>query len=58
MFQKRKREDDENLPFFLQGMKTPDTPYGAFMGNPNPSPTTRKIWKRQCDELKRYQVLP
>jgi len=36
-------------------MKTPDTPYGAFLGA-NPSPTSRKYWKWQCEQLKRYQV--
>ncbi len=54
---KRKRQDeDENLPFFLEGAKTPDTPYGAFLGGGDPTPTTRKIWKRRCQELAKFEM--
>jgi hypothetical protein len=37
-------------------LQTPDTPYGAFLGRGNPSPKTRKFWKRQCDELGRFEM--
>ena len=50
---KRKRQDDDKLPFQLAIMKTPETPYGAFLGNDNPSPKTRKFWKHQCDQLQK-----
>ncbi len=52
---KRKRED-EDLPYYLHGVQTPNTPYGAFLGDPNPSPKTRKFWKKQCEELGRYEM--
>jgi hypothetical protein len=55
LFQKRKREDDQRLPFYLRDMKTPETPYGSFLVK-NPSPATRKFFKRQFDELSRYEV--
>ena len=58
MLLKRKREnedDDANLPFLISDMKTPDTPYGAFL-KADPSPKTRKLWKRQCEDWSRYQM--
>ena len=53
---KRKREEDnkQSTPFILRNVKTPETPYGAFLGK-NPSKETRKFWKLQCDELGRFE---
>ena len=52
---KRKREDDAKLtPYLLRNIKTPETPYGAFLEK-NPSRETRKFWKLQCDELGRFE---
>ena len=53
---KRKREDENKhtTPFILRNIKTPETPYGAFLGK-NPSKDTRKFWKLQCDELGRFE---
>ena len=45
-----KNESDETLPFYLSNIKTPETPYGAFLGK-NPSPKTKKFWKKKCDEM-------
>ena len=59
---KRKRESSENgepsstSPFVLHGIKTPETPYGSRPGNRDPSPKTRKYWKLQLDELKRFDM--
>ena len=56
---KRKRESSgsgqADSPFALHGIKTPETPYGAFMGKA-PSPKTRKFWKLQHEELKRFEM--
>ena len=58
---KRKRESSSGkgegppTPFALHGIKTPETPYGTFMGRA-PSPKTRKYWKLQLDELKRFDM--
>ena len=38
----------------MRNVKTPETPYGAFLGK-NPSKETRKFWKLQCDELGRFE---
>ena len=51
---KRKRFD--NIDFAIRGMATPETPYGAFASGPNPSPRTRKFFKKQCDELGKFQL--
>ena len=48
---KRKRSED----FFIKGVATPDTPYGAFI-HPNPSPGTRKYYKKMCDEAGKFQA--
>ena len=57
---KRKRESSGEpssgtSPFVLHGIKTPETPYGTFMGRAL-SPKTRKFWKLQLDELKRFDM--
>lgn len=52
---KRDQENDRNLPFFLDAVKTPKTPYGAFVSS-NPSTLVKKFWKRQCDELGRFEM--
>ena len=36
----------------LHGIKTPETPYGGAAA----SPKTRKYWKLQLDELKRFDM--
>ena len=52
---KRKREEDAKVtPYILRNVKTPETPYGAFLEK-NPSRETRKFWKLQCDELGRFE---
>ncbi len=54
---KRKRQDgDDGLPFYLDGVKTPETPYGAFLGGGDPTPKTRKVWKRHCDDLAQFEM--
>jgi hypothetical protein len=50
-----RKGNNEHLPWYLHNAKTPETPYGAFLGG-NPSPTTRKLWKHQCKELGKYEV--
>lgn len=35
----------------LDWLKTPDTPYGAFLHGPNPSRSVRKRWKQWCENL-------
>ena len=47
---KKRGRTDETLPFYLTDVKTPETPYGAFLGK-NPSPRTKKFWKMKCDEM-------
>jgi hypothetical protein len=54
MKRKREAESKYSTPFILRNVKTPDTPYGAFLGK-NPSKETRKFWKLQCDELGRFE---
>lgn len=52
---KRKRDENEKpSPYILRNIKTPETPYGAFLEK-NPSRETRKFWKLQCDELGRFE---
>ena len=54
---KRKREEEEKqykTPYFLKDVKTPETPYGAFLGK-NPSKDERKYWKLQCDQMGRFE---
>ena len=36
----------------MHGIKTPETPYGGAAA----SPKTRKYWKLQLDELKRFDM--
>jgi hypothetical protein len=52
---KRRRTDFED-DYYLRGVSTPDTPYGAFLVGPNPSPRTRKFFKKQCQELGKFQL--
>ena len=54
MKRKREEENKQPTPFILRNVKTPETPYGAFLGK-NPSKETRKFWKLQCDELGRFE---
>ncbi|XP_071748981.1 DNA topoisomerase 2-binding protein 1-A [Lepeophtheirus salmonis] len=42
--------DDDNSNKISE-MKTPEKPFGAFLGNEDPSPYTRKYWKNQYDIL-------
>ena len=51
---KREGENQHTTPFILRNVKTPETPYGAFLGK-NPSKEVRKFWKLQCDELGRFE---
>merc|ERR1712126_793192 len=55
--QKRKRDEDTHhvTPFILRNVKTPETPYGAFLGK-NPSKDTRKFWKLQFEEMGRFEM--
>ncbi len=59
--QKRKRFEDEikenEANFYIRNVKTPETPYGAFLKK-DPSPRTRKFFKRQCEELGRFELPP
>ena len=50
-----KRKADEIEDFALRGVSTPDTPYGAFLGK-NPSKSTRKFFKKQCEDLEKFGV--
>jgi hypothetical protein len=45
----------KSLPFYLENVKTPETPYGAFLGR-NPSPQTKKFYKRQCADFERFEM--
>merc|ERR1712173_108348 len=55
---KRKREEESQpkTPFILRNVKTPETPYGAFLGKKCPSKNTRKYWKVQWDEMGRFEM--
>jgi len=48
---KRKRDSTDSL----DGMQTPNTPYGAHW-DPNPSPHTRKYYKRMVDNMPRLEL--
>ena len=49
---KRKRDDtDDSVPYFLQNIRTPDTPYGGV----DCSSKSRKYWKKVCDDLGKHK---
>jgi len=48
---KRKRDSTDSL----EGIPTPKTPYGAHW-DPNPSPHTRKYYKRMVDNMPRLEL--
>ena len=54
----KRKYDDCLEDFALRNVSTPDTPYGAFMARPGskPSPRTKKYYKKQCDELGKFQL--
>ena len=51
---KRKRDSQSNP--YLQGVSTPDTPYGAFLHGPNPNTQTRKYYKKHCENMGKYEL--
>ncbi len=50
----KRRRQTEN--FDMPGVATPETPYGAFLYGPNPTPRTRKYYKKECEELGKFQL--
>ena len=51
---KRKRDSQDNP--YLQGVSTPDTPYGAFLHGPNPNTQTRKYYKKHCENMGKFEL--
>lgn len=47
---------DSPMPRSVFDVSTPEAPLGAFTGNENPSPNTRKYWQRRIDRIPHYSV--
>ena len=40
----------------MVGIRTPKTPYGAFLHGPNPNSQVRKFYKKHCDDLGKFEI--